>query len=77
MGNPTVKPRRLLRLPSGCAEPCETGMGKAIDPKSPKLAWLIEHAGNMYTLFAHDDAMKDGLTPFRRLKGRDWQVSVG
>ena len=55
---------------------CETGMGKQIDPKSPLLAWLIEHAGNMYTLYAHDDTMKDGLTPFRRLKGRDWQVSL-
>ena len=51
-------------------------MGKPIDPKSPLLAWLIEHAGNMYTLYAHDDTMKDGLTPFRRLKGRDWQVAL-
>ena len=55
---------------------CEIGMGEIIDPKSPMLAWLIEHAGNMYTLYAHDDTMKDGLTPFRRLKGRDWQVSL-
>ena len=55
---------------------CETGMGKAIDPKSPLLAWMIEHAGNMYNLYAHDDTLKDGLTPFRRLKGRDWQVSL-
>jgi hypothetical protein len=47
-------------------------MGEAFDPKSPLLAWLIEHAGSMYTLYAHDDTMKDGLTPFRRLKGRDW-----
>ena len=55
---------------------CETGMGKAIDPKSPLLAWMIEHAGNMYNLYAHDNTVKDGLTPFRRLKGRDWQVSL-
>ena len=55
---------------------CEIGMGEAIDPKSPLLAWLIEHAGSMYTLYAHDDTMKDGLTLVRRLKGRDWQVSL-
>ena len=48
---------------------CETGMGVQIDPRSPMLAWLIEHAGNMYTLYAHDESMKDGLTPYRRLKG--------
>ena len=40
------------------------------------LAWLIEHAGGMYTLHAHDESMKDGLTPFRRLKGRDWSVAL-
>ena len=57
-------------------EACETGLGKAIDPKSPMLAWLIEHAGSMYTLHAHDESMKDGLTPFRRLKGRDWSVAL-
>lgn len=55
---------------------CETGMGVQIDPKSPMLAWLIEHAGNMYTLYAHDETMKDGLTPYRRLKGRDWQIAL-
>lgn len=55
---------------------CETGMGVQIDPRSPMLAWLIEHAGNMYTLYAHDESMKDGLTPYRRLKGRDWQVAL-
>ena len=30
----------------------------------------------MYTLFSHDETMKDGLTPFRRLKGRDWAVAL-
>ena len=55
---------------------CEFGMGQPINPRSPMLSWLIEHAGNMYNLYAHDETMKDGLTPFRRLKGRDWQISL-
>ena len=29
----------------------------------------------MYTLYSYDDNM-NGLTPFWRLKGRDWQVSL-
>ena len=55
---------------------CEKGLGELIDPKSPLLGWLVEHAGSMYTLYAHDEALKDGLTPFRRLKGRDWGVAL-
>ena len=55
---------------------CEKGLGERIDPKSPLLGWLVEHAGSMYTLFSHDETMKDGLTPFRRLKGRDWAVAL-
>ena len=55
---------------------CEKGLGEKIHPKSPLLGWLVEHAGCMYTLFAHDETLKDGLTPFRRLKGRDWAVAL-
>ena len=39
---------------------CEKGLGVLIDPKSPLLGWLVEHAGSMYTLYAHDEASKDG-----------------
>ena len=59
-----------------CKDACEKGLGELIDPKSPLLGWLVEHAGSMYTLYAHDEALKDGLTPFRRLKGRDWGVAL-
>ncbi|CAE7686814.1 GIP, partial [Symbiodinium sp. CCMP2456] len=55
---------------------CEKGLGERIHPKSPLLGWLVEHAGCMYTLFAHDETLKDGLTPFRHLKGRDWAVAL-
>ena len=55
---------------------CEKGLGELIDPRSPFLGWLVEHAASMYTLYAHDEALKDGLTPFRRLKGRDWGVAL-
>ena len=59
-----------------CKDACEKGLDELIDPKSPLLGWLVEHAGSMYTLYAHDEALKDGLTPFRRLKGRDWGVAL-
>ena len=50
--------------------------GKAIDPKSPLLGWLIEHVGTLYTLYAYDDNAKDGLTPYRKIKGRDWNIAL-
>ena len=43
--------------------------GKVIDPKSPLLGWLIEHVGTLYTLYASDENAKDGLTPYRKIKG--------
>ena len=69
-----------VEITQGCCrtykEACETGLGKAIDPNSPMLEWLIEHAGSMYTLHAHNESIIDGLTPFRRLKCRDWSVTL-
>ena len=50
--------------------------GKAIDPKSPLLGWLIGHVGTLYTLYAYDDNAKDGLTPYRKIKGRDWNIAL-
>ena len=50
--------------------------GKVIDPKSPLLGWLIEHVGTLYTLYAYDESSKDGLTPYRKIKGRDWNVAL-
>jgi hypothetical protein len=41
--------------------------------KHPVLAWMIEHAGTLLTLFSRGD---DGLTPFHRLKGRPWRVAI-
>ena len=50
--------------------------GKVIDPKSPLLGWLIEHVGTLYTLYAYDENAKDGLTPYRKIKGRDWNIAL-
>ena len=29
-----------------------------------------------FTLFSFDEKSKDGMTPFRKLKGRDWVISL-
>ena len=50
--------------------------GKVIDPKSPLLGWLIEHVGTLYTLYAYDENAKDGLTPYRKIRGRDWNIAL-
>ena len=49
---------------------------KMINPKSPLLPWLVEYVGILYTLFSFDEKSKDGMTPFRKLKGRDWAISL-
>ena len=49
---------------------------KMINPKSPLLPWLVEYVGILYTLFSFDEKSKDGMTPFRKLKGRDWVISL-
>ena len=54
----------------------EQNTGQGIDPKSPVLGRLIGYAGVLYTLFSYDESLRDGLTPFRKLKGRDWTVAL-
>ena len=39
------------------------------------LAWLIEFATSVYTLF-HKGEPFDGMIPYRRLKGKDWSVRL-
>ena len=41
--------------------------------KHPVLAWLIEYAGTLITLFARG---ADGFTPIHRLKGRPWRIAL-
>ena len=48
---------------------------KMTNPKSPLLPWLVEYVGILYTLFSFEKS-KDGMTPFRKLKGRDWVISL-
>ncbi len=46
-----------------------------IQPRSPLLAWLIEHAGTLITLY-HKGEPHDGLTAYGRLKGRPWRIEI-
>lgn len=50
--------------------------GQLLDPKSPLLSWMIEYVGVLYTLFSYDEHSQDGITPFRKVKGRDWQLAL-
>ena len=54
----------------------EHKVGQQLDPRSPILRWLIEYVGTLYTLFSFDEKARDGLTAFRRIKGRDWTVAL-
>ena len=47
-----------------------------INPKPPLLPWLVEYVGILYTLLSFDESSKDRMTPFRKLKGRDWVISL-
>lgn len=47
----------------------------AIPPKHPILAWMVEHAGTVISLFSKGEP-KDGLTPYQRLKGKPWRVAL-
>ena len=44
-----------------------------IPPKQPGLAWMVEHAGTLQTLYGRGE---DGLTPWHRLKGKPWRVPL-
>ena len=49
-------------------------LGKADLPaKHPGLAWMVEHAGTLQTLFGRGE---DGLTPWHRLKGKPWRIPL-
>ena len=56
-------------------EHLEQKTGKLLDPKSPVLAWLVEHAGVLLNLY-HRGEPHDGMTAYHRLKGRPWRVAL-
>ena len=49
---------------------------KMINPKSPLLPWLVDYVGILYAPLSFDEKSKDGMTPFRKLKGRDRVISL-
>ena len=48
--------------------------GITLEPSSAVLAWMVEYAGTLHTLFSQE--LHEGLTPFQRIKGRKWQVAL-
>ena len=48
--------------------------GITLEPSSAVLAWMVEYAGVLHTLFSQE--LHEGLTPFQRIKGRKWQVAL-
>ena len=46
-----------------------------LDEQHPILAWIVEHAGNLITLYSRGEP-KDGLTPYQRLKGKPWRIPL-
>ena len=44
-----------------------------LDPKSPMIAWIIEHAATLHYLFHRSE---DGMTPYQRVKGKEWTISL-
>ena len=47
--------------------------GYTVPDASPLLAWLIEYAGTLLTLYHRGP---DGFTPYQRLKGRPWKLAL-
>ena len=48
----------------------EYRIGKALNPKSPILGWMIEYVGILYIIYSYDEKAQDGITAFRKIKGR-------
>ena len=53
----------------------EQQSGVTVEPRSPLLAWLVEHCGNLLLLF-HKGEPHDGHTAYMRLKGKPWRVEL-
>ena len=54
----------------------ETSYGRKIPDDHPVLTWMVEHASTTYNLFHRSLEVKDGKTPYSRLRGREWRVSL-
>ena len=51
----------------------ERRIGRRVGPEWPLMHWIVELAGFH---ISHYEKGQDGLTPYRRLTGRDWDVPV-
>ena len=54
-------------------ESVKINAGYEMPDTSPLLAWIVDHAGNLYNFY---HLGPDGYTPFSRLKGRPWRPSL-
>ena len=53
----------------------EQRSGRTLEPRSPLLAWLVEHCSNLLFLY-HKGEPDDGHTAHVRLKGMPWSVEM-
>ena len=44
-----------------------------LEPKSPILAWLLEHAAALHYVYQKG---KDGMTPYPRVEGKEWIITM-
>jgi len=63
----------IMGLARTLKEHITTATGQPIPAESPILAWLVNYAGSLLTLFNRGP---DGKTPYERLRGRPWRVAL-
>ena len=44
-----------------------------LDPKNPMLAWLVEYCATLHFMYHRGS---DGMTPYQRVKGKEWQIQL-
>ena len=68
---------RSVQTVQGMVRTLKAGLeekGVTIEPTSAVLAWMVEYAGTLHTLFSQES--HEGMTPFQRIKGTRWQVAL-
>lgn len=64
---------RAVQTCQGLVRTLKAHLERPIGSSFSVLAWMVEHAGTLHTLYSQEGA--EGLTPFQRIKGRKWQIA--
>ena len=70
-GQSNSEAERSVQTVQGMVRTFKAGLeekGITIEPTSAVLAWVVEYAGTLHTLFSQES--HEGMTPFQRMKGR-------